>query len=607
MITVENISKIIGSEYLLENINFTINPNDKLAIVGANGVGKSTLLKIIENDENATDGKVKTGKKRIAVLEQEKQLTLTNTLKMEMDEVKKEFVKIETQMQDILMADDFATNLDLLAEYGKLEEKYVQMGGYEIDNKIQKMFSIFGFNEQDYHKLISDFSGGEKTRIALVKLILEDPDYLILDEPTNHLDTATIEWLEDYLRLKARGVIVVSHDRFFLERVCNRIIEIEHQTSHVYNMKYSKYVDEKERRFEYQMNSYLNQQQEIKELEAFIDKNKKRDSKIGQVKDRKKKLENMELIKMPLKNTERVQFEIEGFRLKKAPYIDLLDAAIGYETPIVSHIDFTIQGGDRIGIIGENGAGKSTLIKTMTKEIKPLDGRVVVHPKIKIGYFEQEQTDLDPDAVIFDEIQKLMPEESQTQIRKHLAKFLFKREDVYKKIGVLSGGEKVRLIFAKFVLKRYDLIIMDEPTNHLDLSAKEELESVLKQYSGTLVVISHDRYFINEVVDKIFYIDQNHYHVYEGNYEDYLQYKTDVKATQVKEVKAKVKQKKVKKTNTKKLEKTIAEIETEIINLEQTVLKEEVYSDWQKLADVQNELAAKNEQLEQLYTELLGE
>ncbi len=419
MITVENISKIIGQDYLFENVSFTVNENDKLAIVGANGVGKSTLLKIIENDENATDGQVKIGKHKIAVLEQEKQLTPKNTLRQEMDEVKKEFTALEDQMQSILMDEKFSTDHNLIAEYGKIEEKYVQMGGYEIDNKIKKMFSIFGFDEDQYHKQITEFSGGEKTRIALVKLILEDPDFLILDEPTNHLDTKTIEWLEDYLRLKARGVIIVSHDRFFLERVCNRIIEIEHNTSHQYNMTYSKYIEEKERRYEYQMNSYLNQQQEIKVLEEYIEKNRNRDSKIGQVKDRKKKLENMELIKMPLKNNERVQFEIEGFRLKKAPYIDLLGADIGYDEPIISSVDFTIQGGDRIGIIGENGAGKSTLIKTMTKEIKPLGGRVVVHPKIKIGYFEQEQTGLENDAVIYDVIQKLMPEESQTQIRKH--------------------------------------------------------------------------------------------------------------------------------------------------------------------------------------------
>lgn len=607
MITVENISKIIGHEYLLENISFTVNENDKLAIVGANGVGKSTLLKIIENDENATDGKVKIGKNKIAVLEQEKQLTPSNTLRAEMDEVKAEFIKIEKQMQELLMDENFGTDPGLIEEYGKIEEKYVQMGGYEIDNKIRKMFSIFGFNEEDYNKQITEFSGGQKTRIALVKLILEDPDYLILDEPTNHLDTATIEWLEDYLRLKARGVIIVSHDRFFLERVCNRIIEIEHKTTHQYNMNYSKYIEEKERRFEYQMNSYLNQQQEIKVLEEFIEKNKKRDSKIGQVKDRKKKLEQMELLKMPQKTTERVQFEIEGFRLKKAPYVDLLETTIGYDEPILTNVNFTIQGGDRIGIIGENGAGKSTLIKTMTKELKPLAGRVVVHPKIKIGYFEQEQTGLDDDAVIFDIVHQLMPEESQTQVRKHLAKFLFKREDVYKKVGVLSGGEKVRLIFATFVLKKYDLIIMDEPTNHLDLSAKFELESVLKQYSGTLIVISHDRYFINEIVDKIFYIDKNNYHIYEGNYEDYLQYKTEVKNIKVEKVKKQVKQKRAKKVNSKKLEKEIEKFEIEIDSLEASVLLEEVYTDWQKLSEIQEQIKNKKEQLEQLYVELLGE
>ncbi len=607
MITLENISKIVGHEYLLKDINITINENDKLGIVGKNGVGKSTLLKIIENDEYATDGQVKYAKHSIAVLEQEKQLTLTNTLAQEMAELRQEHDRIEAQMQKIVMNEDFATDDGLINEYNKLETRFLQIGGYEIDSQIQKMFSLFGFNKTDYDKLISEFSGGQKTRIALIKILMQNPDFLILDEPTNHLDTQTIEWLEDYLRLKARGVIIVSHDRFFLERVCNRIIDIENQTTHIYNMRYSEYVVEKERRFEFNMNAYENQQMEIKRLEEFIDKNKKRASKIGQVKDRKRKLEAIDLIDKPQLNTERVQFEIEGFRLKKAPYVDLLDASIGYEEPILEHIDFTVRGGDRIGIIGENGAGKSTLIKTMTKELSPLDGRVVVHPKINIGYFEQEQSSLDEDQVVYDVVAQLMPGETQTMVRKHLAKFLFKREDVFKKVNVLSGGEKVRLIFACFVLKKYDMIIMDEPTNHLDLDAKFELESVLKQYTGTLIIISHDRYFVNQIVDKIFYIDKNSYQVYEGDYEQYLMLKSEEKQHKVRVKQKKVVEKKQVKRNTKKLEKQIETLETNKDQLEQEVLKEEVYSDWQKLSEIQEEVSSIETKLLELYEELLGE
>ncbi len=607
MITLENISKIIGHEYLLKDINLTINENDKLGIVGKNGVGKSTLLKIIENDEYATDGQVKYAKHSIAVLEQEKQLTENNTLAEEMAELRAEHDKIEFQMQEIVMNENFATDEKLINEYNKLETRFLQIGGYEIDSQIQKMFSLFGFDKSDYQKKVSEFSGGQKTRIALVKIIMQNPDFLILDEPTNHLDTQTIEWLEDYLRLKARGVIIVSHDRFFLERVCNRIIDIENNTTHEYNMRYSDYVIEKERRFEFNMNAYNNQQMEIKRLEEYIDKNKKRASKIGQVKDRKRKLDAIEVMDKPQLNKERVQFEIEGFRLKKAPYVDLMDATIGYDTPIISNVDFTIRGGDRIGIIGENGAGKSTLIKTMTKEIKPLSGRVVTHPKINIGYFEQEQSSLNEDEVVYDVVAKLMPGETQTMIRKHLAKFLFKKDDVYKKVNVLSGGEKVRLIFACFVLKKYDMIIMDEPTNHLDLNAKFELESVLKQYTGTLVVISHDRYFVNQIVDKIFYIDKNSYHVYEGDYEDYLTFKSEEKQVKVKKKQAKVVEKKVVKRNTKKLETKIEKIETQKTNLELETLNEDVYSDWQKLNEIQEKIASYESELEQLYDELLGE
>lgn len=607
MITLENISKIIGHEYLLTNINLTINENDKIGIVGKNGVGKSTLLKIIENDEYATDGKINYAKHSIAVLEQEKQLTLTNTLAEEMAELRLEHDQIESEMQKIVMNESFAYDETLINEYNKLENRFLQIGGYEIDSQIQKMFSLFGFNKNEYNKLISEFSGGQKTRIALIKILMQNPDFLILDEPTNHLDTQTIEWLEDYLRLKARGVIIVSHDRFFLERVCNRIIDLENKTSQEYNMRYSDYVVEKERRFEFNMNAYENQQQEIKRLEEYIEKNKKRASKIGQVKDRKRKLEAIELIEKPQLNKERVQFEIEGFRLKKAPYVDLLDASIGYEQALLEHVDFTIRGGDRIGIIGENGAGKSTLIKTMTKELKPIAGRVVVHPKINIGYFEQEQSTLNEDEVIYDVIAKLMPGETQTMIRKHLAKFLFKRDDVYKKVGVLSGGEKVRLIFASFVLKKYDMIIMDEPTNHLDLDAKFELEEVLKQYTGTLIVISHDRYFINQIVDKIFYINNNQYQIFDGDYEQYLSLKNEQKQEKIRVKQKKVVAKKEIKRNTKKLEKELENLELEKEQLAALVLQEEVYSDWQKLGEIQNDIALIDQKISDLYEELLGE
>jgi ATP-binding cassette subfamily F protein 3 len=475
------------------------------------------------------------------------------------------------------------------------------MGGYEIESRILKILGIFGFSIDLLDKKILELSGGEKTRLALVKIIMLDPDYLILDEPTNHLDVNTIEWLEEYLKLKAKGVVVVSHDRFFLQRVCNKIVEIENKKIEVYKMTYNNFIGEKQIRYDFNLSSYINQQAEIKRLEEYIVKNNNTPSKIGQVNDRKRKLDKMILLDKPVKFNEKVSFEIEGYRHKKAHYIDLLDVTIGNEDGILKDINFTVRGGDRIGIIGENGAGKSTLIKSMTKAIPVLKGNVILHPKIKTGYFEQEQTTLKNDLSVYETVEKLMIGETSTMVRKHLAKFLFKGNDVFKKVEMLSGGEKVRLIFATFVLKKYDLIIMDEPTNHLDMSAKEELESVLKQYAGTLIVISHDRYFMNEVIDKIFHIEDGNYQIYEGNYEAFLKQKVSLR-TETKKVKQKKEIRvKDKKNSTKKVELEIEKLEQLKKELENQTLDPQVYNDWEKLKSINFELTKISTDLDQLY------
>ncbi|MGL5020761.1 MAG: ABC-F family ATP-binding cassette domain-containing protein [Mycoplasmatales bacterium] len=592
---------------MFDNINLTINENDKIGIVGRNGVGKTTLLRIIENDDVATDGYVEYANHSVAFLSQEKQLNLDNTIKDEIKLMRSTYDRIYDEMQEIVSDLNFASDERLIKRYGQLETRYETLGGYEIESRIQKILGIFGFGLDVYDKKIIEFSGGEKTRLALVKIIMQDPDYLILDEPTNHLDVNTIEWLEEFLRLKAKGVVVVSHDRFFLQRVCNKIVEIEHGKIEIYKSNYNNFIKEKQIRYEYNLSSYLNQQDEIKRLEEFIAKNNGTPSKIGQVNDRKKKLEKMILLDKPLINTEKVSFEIEGFRHKKAHYVDLLDVNIGTDDGLVRDINFTVRGGDRIGIIGENGCGKSTLIKTMTKVIAPLTGNVILHPKINIGYFEQEQTMLDNEKTAYEMIEPLLIGETSTMIRKHLAKFLFKGKDVFKKVDVLSGGEKVRLIFAMFVLKRYDMIIMDEPTNHLDLSAKEELESVLKQYNGTLIVISHDRYFVNEVVNKIFYIEDGKYVVYDGNYEDFLKQKVSLKDN-VKEVKQqKIRNVKTKVRNTKKLEASIELLENQVKELELLTLQPEVYNDWEKLNEINNKIKKIQIKLDDSYIILFGE
>lgn len=605
MITVKNVGKIIGNEYLFSDISFTINDNDKIGIVGRNGVGKTTLLKILENEEYATDGEVIYSNQKVAFLSQEKNLNLNNTLNDEIKLLMSQFVNLRTKMDEILKNPNFSDDWKLIEEYGNLENKFNLLGGYEIEAKVKRVLAVFGFSNDKYEKKIADFSGGEKTRLALVKIILSEPDYLILDEPTNHLDMKTIEWLEDFLRTKAKGVVVVSHDRFFLQRVCKKIYELNNGKLYEYNTNYSNYLKERVIRYELQLKTYENQLKEINRLQEFIDKNKLKDSKIGQVNDRKRKIESIELVDKPIYDNEKINFTIEGYRNKKANYVDLLNCTIGYDKPLIKDVNLTIRGGDKIGIIGENGAGKSTLIKTMTREIKPFSGRAILHPKIKIGYFEQEQDSLNTDLTVYETIEKLMPGETKTMIRKHLAQFLFKGNDVKKKVSVLSGGEKVRLIFAKFVLDKYDMIILDEPTNHLDVSAKSELENVLKQYPGTLLVISHDRFFLNEIINKVFLIENDNYQEYEGNYEEYLEQKEAKKEQKISVKTKKIKQVKKTKKNTKKIENKINELEEELLKCTELVQTEEVYSNYQLANEMKDKISAINNELEKLYEKLV--
>ncbi len=607
MLTINNIGKIIGNEYLFRNISFTVNPTDKIGIVGRNGVGKSTLLSIIENEELATEGSIIYGNEKVGFLSQSDQLNQDNTLDEEIKDMMKMFDQLTIEMQNILNDPNFATDQDLINRYGELESRFSLSGGYEIEGQIKKFLSVFGFVESFYTKKVSEFSGGQKTRLALLKLLMSKPDYLVLDEPTNHLDVETIQWLEEYLRLKASGVILVSHDRFFLQRVCNKIIDLEQGSVQIYNCGYQDYAKEKINRYNLLLSSYENQQKEIKEYEEFIIKFRNKPSKIGQVNDRKKKLENMELIKRPVKVNDTINFTIDGLRNKKSAYVDMLECDVGYDKPLLKDVNFKINGGDKVGIVGPNGVGKSTLIKTMTKEIMPLSGRSLLHHKITIGYFDQEQESIDKSINVYQTIEALMPGESKTMIRKHLAQFLFKGDDVFKGVDVLSGGELIRLIFAKFVLKKYDMIVLDEPTNHLDLSAKDVLEQVLKQYTGTIILISHDRYFLNEIVNKIFYINEDGHQTYDGSYEEFLDNKLLAKE-QVKEVKVKKKQVVKKQTsNIKKYEKKIIELENKKASLLEDSLKEEYYLDYEKNNILQQQIVEIDEEIQKLYELLMEE
>lgn len=602
MITAKNISKIYSSDTLFTDVSFTINDNDRVAIIGDNGVGKTTLMKILLNPETATDGQIMTDNKSIGYLSQKVIESEENTVIQEFNLLFKNLINIRLKMEELLQSDNFSTDQEIIKEYGNLENKYAMLGGYDSEFEIDKLLTAFRFTAADKSRKIKTFSGGQKTKLALIKLLLKKPSYLFLDEPTNHLDIETIEWLESYLRNYPGAVILISHDRYFIDRVCTKILEIEQERVNSYNTNYTNYLTEKELRYQFQLASYERQQNEIKKLNEFIERFRGKPSKIGQVNDRKSKLARIELIEKPLKVHEKVNFKIEGLNIKKAPYIDLLDVAVGYDQPLVSNIDMTIMGGDRIGVIGQNGTGKSTLVKTMLKQIPPLSGQVILHSKIKIGYFDQVQNNFDPETTIYDLTQPFMPEASKSYIRSYLARFLFKRDDVFKKVKSLSGGEKVRLVLSQFALKKYDLIILDEPTNHLDLNTKQVLEDAINNYEGTIICVSHDRYFINKIVNKYVLLQPNSFQTFSGRYDQYVDYlQTEKAEKKEKKIQGK-KQKKIINKNVAKLEKAIEKEEnkkSELIALSQ---QEEVYLDYERANEVNKELQAIEELLDELYT-----
>lgn len=608
MITLKNISKIHDDKEIFRNVNFTINTNDKVAIIGNNGVGKTTLMKIIFNQDYSTTGEVIRNSGTIGYLSQEVFNSIENRLEDELEKLDIDLYNLQLKIKRLKDQYEATNDEKILNLYIESENRFVDLGGYERKHQIMKMVTAFGFTSADLKKKIAEFSGGQRTILSLIKLLLLAPDYLLLDEPTNHLDVEKITWLENFLKSYKKTVIVISHDRYFVDNVCTKIVELENKQASVYNTNYTNYLLEKELRYEYQLAAYETQQKFIKKCEDFITKNRGTPSKIGQVNDRKSKLEKLELIEMPVKINQKITFKFNELNLKKSTYVDVINADIGYTTPLITNVNFRLFGGDKLGIIGNNGVGKSTLLKTLLKEITPLSNQVIVHPSIKIAYFSQDVNKFDGFKTVYEFAESLMPGESTTQIRKILGQFLFKREDVFKKITALSGGELVRLTLLEFNLNQYDLLIFDEPTNHLDINAKTVLEDALKNYNGSIICVSHDRYFINQVVNKFIYIGNQQIHEYTGQFNDYQQFlveqptlvNNDVGGNAQTKVKSVKKKEKVNLT-LRKYEREIIKLETEIEELNAEVLLPEIYNDWQKAKQVNEKIAELQMSLDEVY------
>ena len=537
----QNISKAFGIDEVLKDIQFHIEEHEKAAIVGINGAGKSTLLKIIMGEEAADSGQVILGKdKTIGYLAQEQGHSYENTIYEEMLSVKQHIIDLDQQIrqaeQEMKHAEG-AVLETLLNSYTRLTHEFETANGYAYKSEINGVLKGLGFTEADYNTKISTLSGGQKTRVALGRLLLSQPDVILLDEPTNHLDMNSIAWLEGYLGSYAGAVLIVSHDRYFLDRIVTKIVELEHGKSRVYNGNYSWYAARREEIRASELKAYLNQQAEIQHQEEVITKLRSfnREKSIRRAESREKLLDKMEVIEKPQEVRDAMQIRLEpevesGMDVLLAEHLSKTYGA----NCLFQDITFDIKRGERVALIGDNGTGKTTILKIINKYIPRDAGRIILGSRVKIGYYDQEHQVLSPEKTIFQEISDAYPALTNTRIRNVLAAFLFTGDDVFKQIKDLSGGERGRVSLAKLMLSSANLLILDEPTNHLDITSKEILENALCRYTGTVLYVSHDRYFINRTATRILDLTEQHLNEYKGNYDYYLEKKDVVEETYAK-------------------------------------------------------------------------
>ena len=525
VVSVNGIYKSFGATSILEDVSFSVNKNEKIAIIGDNGEGKTTLLKIMTKELEADKGSVYfENPSSVGYLSQTVIEDISHTLLEEMDLAFTKLKKMEKEMDSlVLKMQNNPTNEDV-NRYSLLQEQYTNEGGYEYKYLIQQMLAKFGFDESYYNRQLKTFSGGERTRASFVKLLLNKPAVLLLDEPTNHLDLVMIEWLEKYLKTYSGTVIIVSHDQVFIDNLVDKVVELENHKATMYSGNYSFYVNEKQLRYEQALKAYNIQEREIKRYEMLIRKFKPKPTKTAFAQSLEKKLAKMDKIEKPniKKKTIHAKFEanLDPYSVKMHVCEDLL---FGYDNkPLTEPFNITIKNQDKICIMGQNGSGKTTLLKAMMNNENIISGfNSDTRMNLKYFYFDQTQQILDPEMTLFDTIHEEFPLMDNTQVRTLLGRFLFSDDEVFKLNKQLSGGEKIRLIFALISLRNYDILYLDEPTNHLDFTTKRIVSDILEDYPGTIIMVSHDRYFINRVANRIVYLQNKQFIMEKGNYEDF--------------------------------------------------------------------------------------
>ena len=596
---ISNGSVTLGANTILEDINFYVKDNDKIGIVGRNGCGKTTLLKAITNEYTLSNGyddlKIESSNDfKIGYVKQ----NITDNLNMKMiDYIKESYsdiLEIENKLNSLEQKLSNSYSEQVLNKYNDLQNEYIYKGGNTYKKEYEIALKKFGFTDIDKEKLLNEFSGGQLTKLSLIRLLLSKPDLLILDEPTNHLDINSIEWLENYLKNYKKSIILVSHDRMFLDNICNVIYDIEYGELKRYVGNYSSFVKQKEQDYEKQLKYYEYQQKEIKRLQYIADRFRYKPTKAKMAMSKLKQIEKMVKIDKPNKSNTKT-FKI-NLKTEENSYRDVLkvkNLSIGYDKELCK-LSFNLERQDKLGIIGENGIGKSTLIKTLTGLIPPLSGKYIYGDRVSIGYFSQNFENLDNNNTVYEEIDRAYPSMTLNEIRTLLGSFEFTGEDVFKKINDLSGGEKVKLSLCKILNNKPNLLILDEPTNHLDIISKDTIEKILTNYNGTIIMVSHDRYLINNVCNKLLVFENNEAKLYNYGYKEYLE-KRKVDIPTLKEEPKKDKNKVINKTvdNTSKLNKIMKEIElldNDLKKLNNKLLEKEVYMNVAKAKEIEQEI-----------------
>lgn len=612
------LSKSYVTDEIFSDISFLIDEKDKIGLVGNNGCGKSTLLKIIAGQESYDSGTINMQKDlSISYLDQAPEFDDGESV---LDVCLREFeeeIAMEKDLEDLALKMENEEGQDLddaIHAYSDLMEDFNKREGFAYRSLVRGLLIGFGFKEEEFDTRIRDLSGGQKSRLELASLLLKKPDLLLLDEPTNHLDMEAISFLENFLRSYEGAVIIVSHDRYFLDKIINRVFHIENKGLQVYETDYTGFVRRREERLAAQMKKYQKQQKEIAKQEEIIERfsNYGRDRYKKQAESRKKMLDKLDLVDMP-------KIDSTDFGLRFDPLIQSGVDVIEYDkvgksfggTRILENISFDLKRGEKIGIIGANGVGKTTLIKIITGDIYPDEGEVIVGSNVMYAYYDQEQDNLNLDNLIIDEVLDAEEDMTISKARNYLGSFNFRDEDVFKEVRDLSGGEKGRLSLLKLMLKRPNLLLMDEPTNHLDIESKEILEKALNEYTASFLVVSHDRYFLNKVCNKIVLIEKDKATMFYGNYDYYIEKtrveeddqdkkenKTALKKDR-KKIEASKKELRKIRSDYNKLEKDISSLEDDLDKLKELSYKPEVYGDYEKAQDIANQIRGLEEKIEE--------